>query len=244
MLDLIVITGATRGIGRSIVDKCQSLCRNMIVIGSSNKVNFISSNNCNIHPLQLDLTDYKYAETIISNYLLDFKIKTLGMVLCAGQTNFGGLLQSNLEDWDRLYKCNVLGNLAIIKSCLTLNPNKLRIVLFAGGGSAYGYPEFSAYALSKVAIVREAENLSMELNNLDSSIIALAPGAVDTDMLKEVIAHGGIVKTKTDISEPTNFVKKFLNDEFDSKMLNGRFIHVRDDLENITGDTFKLRRIQ
>ncbi|MDA8150760.1 MAG: SDR family NAD(P)-dependent oxidoreductase [Nitrospiraceae bacterium] len=125
----------------------------------------------------------------------------------------------------------------MVKSCAQYIDNgaKLRAVFFAGGGAAYGYPEFSGYALSKVAVVRSVENLAMELvsKGVDASVIALAPGAVATDMLSKVVAHGGVIKTRTDISEPTNFVRRFLSDEFDSKALNGRFLHVRDSIGEI-----------
>ena len=96
------------------------------------------------------------------------------------------------------------------------------------------------------------ENLSELLKNYfdDFSIIALAPGAVDTDMLKKVVANGGFIKTKTDISEPVNFVKSFISDEIPSVKMNGMFVHVRDTFDSISKeieskpDLFKLRRIQ
>ena len=86
----------------------------------------------------------------------------------------------------------------------------------------------------------------LEKINKNSSVIALAPGAVATDMLAKVLASGASVKTFTDISEPTNFIKKFLNDDIDSLSLNGKFLHVRDDLSliNKQKDQFKLRRIE
>ena len=128
----------------------------------------------------------------------------------------------------------------------------LRVAFFAGGGAAYGYPEFSGYALSKVATVRAAENIGLEFEQreINASIIAVAPGAVDTEMLATVIAYGGVVKTKTDISEPVSFVRRFLLDQIPSLELNGRFIHVRDDVSQILdlakdkSDLFKLKLIQ
>jgi NAD(P)-dependent dehydrogenase (short-subunit alcohol dehydrogenase family) len=139
-------------------------------------------------------------------------------VLCASQIGSpGGLFTSNLNEWLELYKTNVLGNLCVLKQVISaLSPEAfLRVVFFAGGGAAYGYPDFSGYALTKAATVRAVENVAMEFNEkkLNASIVALAPGAVATDMLAKVIANGGMVKTKTDISEPVEFVRKFVFDE-------------------------------
>jgi hypothetical protein len=99
--------------------------------------------------------------------------------------------------------------------------------------------------------VRAVENVAMEFTAMgaDASIIALAPGAVETDMLATVIKHGGTVRTRTDIAEPTRFVCRYLADEFDTAGLNGRFLHVRDDVSgrdfvSAPDHLFKLRRVE
>lgn len=250
MLDLLIITGASRGIGANIAKECSDICQDMIIIGSSD--NILESNIANAIPLQFDLHHFEQLRSRVNGIIATqfLNIKSIGIVLCASQIGQYGGLKSNLQGWHDQYACNVLGNLAVVQACEPLLKFgvKLRIVFFAGGGAAYGYPEFSGYALTKVATVRAVENLGMEFDNLgyDASIIAVAPGAVATDMLATVILHGGVVKTKTDISEPTNFVRKFLTDEFPSKEMNGKFLHVRDDVTKISvqPDMFKLRRVQ
>jgi NADP-dependent 3-hydroxy acid dehydrogenase YdfG len=255
MLDLLIITGASKGIGNSIINKCSSIYKNIIAISSSNKINELGIENA--IPLCLDLKETSEVLMKVSNIMESFKnIKNISIVLCAAQLgNSGGILSetSNLNEWNDLYKCNVLGNLAVIRGCICLmKPGiKIRIAMFAGGGAAYGYPDFFGYSLSKVAIVRAVENLAIEfdLKKLDASVIAIAPGAVNTDILDKVIANGGEIRTKTDISEPTNFVYNFLTDKFPSKKLNGKFLHVRDiindiDFDVVNPDIFKLRRIQ
>jgi NAD(P)-dependent dehydrogenase (short-subunit alcohol dehydrogenase family) len=250
MLDVLIITGASKGIGASIATKCSTICRRMIVIASSPKIHQINFTSCGTTSLQLDLSDYDRVQHEVYKLIDKIpNINSIGIVCCASQLgSHGGVLDNHLSDLDKVYRCNLLGNLAVVKACADYIPHvKSRIVFFGGGGAAYGYPEFSGYALSKVATVRAAENLSMEFSKYDSSVIALAPGAVATDILDQVVAHGGMVKTRTDISEPTNFVYKFLIDELPSKELNGRFLHVRDDISSLdlsNADMLKLRRIQ
>ncbi len=253
MIDLLIISGASKGIGKSIAEKCFDACEEMLAIGSSDKIFELKTTNtdCKLLPLQLDLKDHHKVYSVIKSYV-DSKphIKSIGIVLCGAQIgNSGGLFENDLSEWDSLYQSNVLGNLAIVKGCENaIKSNvKTRIVFFGGGGAAFSYPEFSGYALSKVATIRAAENLSIELAPYNASVISLAPGAVATDILAKVIAAGGEVRTRTDISEPTNFVYKFLTDEFSSKELNGKFLHVRDNIESTdftNKDIFKLRRIQ
>lgn len=250
MLDLVIITGASRGIGANIAKECSNICQDMIIIGSSDKI--LENNISNAMPLKFDLHHFNELRARVNGIITTkfLNVKSIGIVLCASQIGQYGGLSSNLQDWHDQYACNVLGNLAVVQACepFVKLGTKLRATFFAGGGSAYGYPEFSGYALTKVATVRAVENLGIEFDNLgyDASIIAVAPGAVATDMLATVISHGGVVKTKTDISEPTNFVRKFLTDEFPSREMNGKFLHVRDDITKINTqpDIFKLRRVQ
>jgi len=259
MLDLLIITGASRGIGNSIANKCSTICKNMIVISSSNKIDNVKFDSCKTLSLQLDLTDYNKTYCILKDVIKSINeietIKSLGIVLCAAQLGEpGGLFSSPLESWDDTYKCNVLGNLAVIKGCQKIIESGIqtRIVFFSGGGGAYANEKFSGYALTKCAVIREVENLSIELSaiNKDLSIIALSPGACKTNMLKTVESYGGYVKTYTKIEEPTDFCYKFLTDQFSSKLLNGMFLHVRDDINIIdeaiknNSNIYKLRRVE
>jgi 3-oxoacyl-[acyl-carrier protein] reductase len=254
MLDLLIVTGASRGIGASIVKQCSSICKKMLVIASSDKVNSINlDDDCELIKLQLDLTNYNdVLEKVQAEVSKLGSISKLGIILCGAQIGeHGGLFSAELNDWENIYKCNVLGNLAVVKGCSDVIKSgaETKIAFFSGGGAAFGYPDFFGYALTKTAVVRSVENLALELSNAgyNASVIALAPGAVKTDMLDKVLAHGGSVLTRTDISEPTNFVFNFLTDKLPTKELNGKFLHVRDDLSSkdlSNKDIFKLRRIQ
>jgi NAD(P)-dependent dehydrogenase (short-subunit alcohol dehydrogenase family) len=170
-------------------------------------------------------------------------VEQINIILCASQIGTSNTI--DLKETDKLYKINVLGNMAVIEAVME-HYVKLRIVWFAGGGAAFAFPEFMAYSLSKVAVVRAVENLStiLQVFSHDVSIIALAPGAVATNMLKATEDAGVSIRTKTDISEPVSFVRKFITDEIDSKKYNGFFLHVRDDLSTFDGTKFKLRRIE
>lgn len=66
-----------------------------------------------------------------------------------------------------------------------------KIVNLSGGGSAYPRPRFSSYAASKAAVVRLTETLAQEVKEFNIDINAIAPGAVNTRLLNEVVAAGG-----------------------------------------------------
>ncbi len=222
-MQVTIISGASRGIGKAIAENLKDL--------EGAHIN-LSTRNANFE-------DYEIVYDGTVSLLKCFEgIDKINIVLFAAQ--IGKYKSLSLKEAEKLFKINVLGNMAIINAALTTLA-KLRIVWFAGGGAAFPYPEFFAYSLSKVAVVRAVENLSNQLP-MGSCIIALAPGAVETDMLKAVTNAGCEIRTRTEMSEPVNFVRKFITDDSDD--LNGMFLHVRDDVTRRKKDIYKLRRIE
>ncbi|MDF2621824.1 MAG: family oxidoreductase [Xanthobacteraceae bacterium] len=64
------------------------------------------------------------------------------------------------------------------------------IIQVSGGGATNPLPGISAYAASKAAVVRFAETLALEVKPFGITVNAIAPGALNTRMLEEIIAAG------------------------------------------------------
>ena len=62
--------------------------------------------------------------------------------------------------------------------------------MFSGGGATGPFPRYDAYAASKAAVVRLAENLAAELVSDRVRVNAVAPGFVVTDMHQTTLAAG------------------------------------------------------
>ena len=251
-----IITGASRGIGKEISLKMSNLDHDFLLIGGKNKFSPEILKKKNITVKQIDFKKPNNVYLEVKKFLREKKSSQINLILCASQLGSftSNKLEFELSEISDVLNINLLGNISIIKAVSEVSNSKsrLRIVFFAGGGAAYAYPDFFGYSLSKAATVRAVENLGIMLKKItkDSSIIALAPGAVKTDMLSKVLKHGAFVKTVTDISEPVSFVDSFINDKIPSLEINGMFIHVRDELSKIRSkkdfnqDIFKLRRVQ
>lgn len=253
MIDLLIVTGGSKGIGKNIVINSSKCAKKVLAIGSSDLINDVSDRKKHIYTIKRDISRIDKDFDELSDFLKKYNPSSIGLALCASKLgNFGGIADADFMDWENLYRTNVLGNLSVLNNILKFaNINTfIRVIFFGGGGAAYGYPDFSGYSLSKVAVVRAVENIGIEFKKdyKDASIIALAPGAVSTDMLAVVESHGSEIKTRTSIDEPTNFVSNFMLDKIPSVKLNGCFVHVRDDLKkyfqkDLNEDHFKLRRI-
>jgi NAD(P)-dependent dehydrogenase (short-subunit alcohol dehydrogenase family) len=96
------------------------------------------------------------------------------------------------REWVRAMEINVYGS---VLPCRAFVPHFRRhrygkIVQLSGGGATNPLPRISAYAASKAAIVRFAETLALEVRDAGIDVNAIAPGALDTRLLDEVIAAG------------------------------------------------------
>jgi 3-oxoacyl-[acyl-carrier protein] reductase len=65
-----------------------------------------------------------------------------------------------------------------------------KVIQLSGGGATNPLPKISAYAVSKAAIVRFAETLAEEVRGSGIDVNAIAPGALNTRMLEEVLIAG------------------------------------------------------
>lgn len=62
-----------------------------------------------------------------------------------------------------------------------------RIINFSGGGATAPLPHFSAYGVSKAAVVRLTDTLAEELRPFNVQVNAIAPGLVNTRLQDEVL---------------------------------------------------------
>ncbi len=147
-----------------------------------------------------------------------------------------------------VYSVNLLGTANCMRAVM---PGMLarefgRIINFAGGGAAYAYPQFSAYGVSKCAVVRLTETVAAEVKNTGVTVNVIAPGAVETEMLAEVRRHGGAIHTLVNMIEPVTLLRFLAS--FESGHINGRFIHVRDNYQSSdllsNAELWKLRRVE
>ena len=109
----------------------------------------------------------------------------------AGVLGPAGPLETN--DWDAWVETIRINLLGTVLMCRAVLPGMRergygKIINLSGGGATGPRPNFSAYAASKAAVVRFTETLAGELDGID--VNAIAPGALPTRMLDEVLASG------------------------------------------------------
>jgi NAD(P)-dependent dehydrogenase (short-subunit alcohol dehydrogenase family) len=95
-------------------------------------------------------------------------------------------------DWVRAIEINLLGSVLVCRALLPhMKAHRYgKIVQLSGGGATNPLPRISAYAASKAAIVRFAETLAEEVRDDHIDVNAIAPGALNTRLLDEVLLAG------------------------------------------------------
>lgn len=104
----------------------------------------------------------------------------------------GSIWDVDWREWVRAIEINLFGSVlaarALVPQLRRVGQGK--IVQLSGGGATSPLPGLSAYAASKAAVVRFVETLALELREHRVDVNAIAPGALNTRLLDEVIAAG------------------------------------------------------
>lgn len=105
---------------------------------------------------------------------------------------FGPIEDVDWAEWVRAMEINIYGS---VLPCRALLPHFKRqrygkIVQLSGGGATNPLPRITAYAASKAAIVRFVESLALDVKEYGIDVNAIAPGALNTRMMDQLLAAG------------------------------------------------------
>lgn len=185
---VVVITGGGRGIGRTIAQACQKQGAQVVVAArSSSDLKETES----LFPCKAIRCDVANALDVKSLMLEASKLGPIYGLVCAAGVygDIGSFSDSNFEEWTQALEINLIGTARTVHSALPHMKKNSRIVLFSGGGQG-GMSNFSAYTTSKGGIWRLTETLGEELSKKEIYLNAMAPGAVNTKLLDDLISAG------------------------------------------------------
>ncbi|MFL5086097.1 MAG: SDR family NAD(P)-dependent oxidoreductase [Xanthobacteraceae bacterium] len=189
----IVICGASSGIGARLAQvMADDGHRVFICARRADRLAAVKGTSTTIETFVCDVSDQEH----VADFAAMLSSKTAGvdvLINCAG--GFGEIAPITSADsvrWWRTLEVNLKGTYLAIHGLLPLlrNGNEPRVINFAGGGAFTPFPNYSAYACSKTAIVRLTECLAAELAPLNVRVNAIAPGFVPTEMHQATLRAG------------------------------------------------------
>ena len=194
----IVITGGSLGIGLEIAVKAAAAGARVIIAarneGDLKKaltvINNISINDHHIY--QLDVSQCDAVQTFAKWCANRFGTID-GLVNCAGVYGpIGKLPQIDIKKFDETIRINLLGTVYMCHAFIPYMKTNARkkIINYSGGGAASPFPHYTAYATSKIAIVRFTENLAFEMSDDGFDVNCVAPGFVITRLHQDTLTAG------------------------------------------------------
>jgi NAD(P)-dependent dehydrogenase (short-subunit alcohol dehydrogenase family) len=194
-----LITGGSQGLGKAIAEQFLREGANVVLCARGEKELLATrSELAKQFPAQKVLArpcDVSNEQQV--NDLIAFASRELGplraLVLNAGIYGPMGPTESvSLEEWRRAMDINLYGVLLPCRAIIPLfkKAGRGKIVVLSGGGATNPLPNISAYAASKAAVVRLVETFAEELREFHVDINAIAPGALATRLVDEVLAAG------------------------------------------------------
>lgn len=96
------------------------------------------------------------------------------------------------NDWSYAIDVNLKGPILGCRSIVPIMKasGSGKIIILSGGGATKPMPYLSAYAVSKAGLIRFMETLAEELSEFNIDVNAVAPGALNTRLLEEVLEAG------------------------------------------------------
>jgi NAD(P)-dependent dehydrogenase (short-subunit alcohol dehydrogenase family) len=194
-----VITGGGRGIGAAIALQFASEGASLLLGARSRDELLKVQRECISRgaEAEIEVADVSIQADVVR--LIDSAQRRFGavdvLVNAAGTYGpIGPFIDVDLTLWERTLQVNLMGTLYACRAVLPGMSKRRRgsIINFSGGGATAPLPRFSAYAVSKAALVRLTDSLAAEVAESGVRVNAIAPGAVDTRLQDEVLAAGDL----------------------------------------------------
>jgi len=195
-----VITGANQGFGlaiaRAYVENGASVlmcARDAALLDRARaEVAALASVGQRVLSVPADVSDRSQVDRVASVALAELQSVHVLINNAGIYGPLGRIEEIDWEAWVQAIEINLFGSILM---CRALLPHfKARrygkIVQLSGGGATNPLPRISAYAASKAAVVRFAETLAEEVRENGIDVNAIAPGALNTRLLDEVLAVG------------------------------------------------------
>ena len=229
----ILITGATGGIGNSIVKKLSSLNGKIFATGTNeDKLAKLKEEYPNIFTLKFNISDHKNIEKFIDE--VDNKLMGLDVLI-----NNAGITQDNLslrmknEEWHKVIDINLTSTFYLCKFSLKKMLKKksgkiINITSIVGHTGNVGQTNYSA---SKAGIVAMSKSLAIEYAKKNITINCISPGFIKTSMTEQIdekfkeLLISKIPLNRLGTGEDVSNIVAFLSSDM-SNYITGETIHV------------------
>ncbi|MDA9636966.1 3-oxoacyl-ACP reductase FabG [SAR86 cluster bacterium] len=236
-LKKVLITGASRGIGQSIIKQFYS--KEFLPIGTAtseegiNKIlESFSNSNVKGKAYQLDLNKN---ESIV-NFFEELKSDDINpdiLVNNAGITKDNLMLRMSEQDWNDVINIHLTGQFKLMKNFVRgmLKNRWGRIINISSAAAAIGNKGQANYVAAKAGIEAMSKSLAREVGSKNICVNCIAPGFIETDMIESLgkdylneISSEIPLQRLGNAEEVASLVKFISSDE--ASYITGQTIHI------------------
>lgn len=183
-----LVTGASRGIGRSIAERLGHAGANVAITYAGNRdqaaavVETIKSNGVEAIAVQSDLSNIESTRSLFQQVLntfgqLDIVVNNVGVSV------YKSTIDITESDFDRVFNTNARGTFFALQEAAKHVSDGGRIISLSSGATRQSIPTGGLYAASKAAIEQFSFALSKELGHRGITVNLVSPGVTNTDGL-------------------------------------------------------------
>ena len=230
----IIVTGATGGIGNSIIKKLYDAGANILATGTKNeKLEELKRKFQNIQILKFDISQIDNLENFIEDATKQLGGKLDCVVNNAGITQDNLAIRMSIEEWQKVIDVNLTSTFLISKFAIKkmLKNKKGKIINITSVVGHTGNLGQTNYTASKAGIVAMSKSLAIEYAKKNININCISPGFIKTAMtnkidekFKEVIISkipSARLGEPEDVANAVIFLASPLSD-----YINGETLHV------------------
>jgi 3-oxoacyl-[acyl-carrier protein] reductase len=195
-----IITGGSQGLGRAIVERFVAEGANVVFCARDEEAvkqweaelkekteegQRVIGRSCDVSNAAAVTALFGFADAHLGT--LHILVNNAGIYGPKGPSE-----EIEAEQWCRCLEINLYGTFFPSREAARRfkKSRSGKIINLSGGGATNPLPNLSAYAASKAAVVRLSETLAEELREYNIDVNAIAPGALNTRLLNEVLSAG------------------------------------------------------
>lgn len=189
---IVLVTGASRGIGKAIALELGR--QGAAVIGTATSEsgaeaisNYMNGSGVKGAGMALNVTSQESIDTVVEQINNDFGAPTI-LVNNAGITRDNLLMRMKDDEWNAIMETNLGSIYRMSKACLRgmMKAKQGRIVNIASVVGETGNPGQTNYSAAKAGVFGFTKSLAREVASRGITVNAVAPGFIDTDMTKSL----------------------------------------------------------
>jgi NAD(P)-dependent dehydrogenase (short-subunit alcohol dehydrogenase family) len=195
-----IVTGGSHGLGFEIARAYVAAGARVVICGrdrtaldhARGELESVAGNAGSVATTVADVSDQGAAQRLVEDAIDRFSrvhvlVNNAGIYGPKGPTE-----DVDWAEWEQALRVNLFGSVLCCRAVLPhFRENGYgKIIQLSGGGATAPLPRLSAYAASKAAVVRFAETLAEEVRGSGIDVNSIAPGALNTRLLDEVLAAG------------------------------------------------------